>query len=142
MSDTCPPSGTQASPLGSSAQKMEYLKYKNAAFFHAARFVDPSQIYILSQDPDWEPSIMDSAREFKRVIDPGYGWEGYYDLVLIQFRDEEGYHRALFCPLPIVAYSRTRGAKRLREIIREGPTVLDIGEFHSPSRWVYVEGAP
>jgi len=106
---------------------MRYLEYKNAAFFHAAQFVEPEEVYLLDQA--WEYDISDTI-----VSDPD--GRGYYSLVLIQFEDEGGYQRALFCPLPIVMRSRTKGALRLRRILKAGVPVLDIDEYHRPAEWV------
>ncbi|PYB68556.1 hypothetical protein DMB44_04270 [Thermoplasma sp. Kam2015] len=59
----------------------------------------------------------------------------YFSLVALYFKDEGGYKRSLFIPLPVVLKSRTAGAKKIREALQSLP------EEHIVSRdWHDVEG--
>ena len=109
--------------------KLEYLRHKNAAYFHAAEHAEELEVYYLTENVGYYTKPPEGYREC------GYAW---YDLVLIQFTDEAGYKRALYCPWPVVWDSPTEGGRRLRRIVQKIPVEEHRRKvvYHSPSGWV------
>ncbi len=92
---------------------VEYLKKKNRLF------------YMTAMDLYKEGKLTESLFYLKSD-----GGEEFFDLVALYFTDEEGYQRALFIPWPIIANSKSKAAKILREALALG----NILESHIVSR--------
>ncbi|MGB9674669.1 MAG: hypothetical protein ACPLX8_00890 [Nanopusillaceae archaeon] len=93
----------------------EYLALKNKIFFDTAVILDQKgelrkSLYLLVPDNDDDP------------------FADYFSLVGLYFKDEEGYQRSIFIPLPVVQESKTLGAKKIRRVLK------NISKSHIVSR--------
>jgi hypothetical protein len=88
-------------------ENMRYLEIKNRWFFETAKMLDregllKESLYYLESEEGPEKE--------------------YFSLIALYFTDEEGYDRALFIPLPVVQGSRSYGAKKIKEALKQIPS--------------------
>jgi hypothetical protein len=86
-----------------------YLEMKNQFFYNTTLLLDrkgklKQSLYLLVPDNDETDAEYD-----------------FFSLVALYFEDEDGRNRALFIPYPILKESKSKGAARIRKLLKQLP---------------------
>jgi len=93
---------------------IEYLKWKNAFFKKALNKMLKNEdyhniTYLVSNDSQFNQLHLDEYFDFDNEL-------YYFDLLMIEFEDEEGYTREMFLPVPLLSKTTIKKIHKLLEV--------------------------
>jgi hypothetical protein len=93
---------------------VEYLKWKNAFFKKVLSQMLKNEdyhdiTYLVGNDTQW------NQLHFDEYFDSNYE-RYYFDLLMIEFSDEEGYAREMFMPVPLLSKTTIKKIHKLLDI--------------------------